>query len=111
MTHTRRAIIGSAIAVGASIPLLLYVIFGPKNGNPVGLGLLMLFGWLVGVVLIAWGAIGIVISQVRDNVYFNDTTTTEIYPLSLHAALPISQCFACAPVRNGRRGRPFNGIV
>ena len=59
--------IGSAIAVGASIPLLLYVIFGPKNGNPIGLGLLMLLGWLVGAVLIAWGAVGVVISQFRGN--------------------------------------------
>jgi hypothetical protein len=67
MTHTRRAMIGSAIAVGASIPLLLYVIFGPKNGNPIGLGLLMLLGWLVGAVLIAWGAVGVVISQFRRN--------------------------------------------
>ena len=59
--------IGCAIAVGASIPLLLYVIFGPKNGNPIGLGLLMLLGWLVGAVLIAWGAVGVVISQFRGN--------------------------------------------
>ena len=67
MTHTRRAVIGSAIAVGASIPLLLYVVFGPKDGNPIGLGLLMLIGWLVGAVLIAWGAVGVVISRFRDN--------------------------------------------
>src|SRR5687768_18057629 len=26
--------------------------------------------------------------------FFNDTATTEIYTLSLHDALPISQCFA-----------------
>ena len=67
MTHTRRAIIGSAVAVGASIPLLLYVILGPKDGNPIGLGLLMLLGWLVGAVLIAWGAVGLAISQFRNN--------------------------------------------
>jgi hypothetical protein len=67
MTHTRRAVIGSAIAVGASIPLLLYVVFGPKDGNPIGLGLLMLIGWLVGAVLIAWGAVGVVISRFRGN--------------------------------------------
>ena len=65
MTHTRRAVIGFAIAVGASIPLLLYVMFGPKDGNPIGLGLLMLIGWLVGAVLIAWGAVGVVISRFR----------------------------------------------
>src|SRR2546430_3222010 len=27
--------------------------------------------------------------------FFNDTATTEIYTLSLHDALPISQCLAC----------------
>ena len=29
--------------------------------------------------------------------FFNDTATTEIYPLSLHDALPISLVLACSP--------------
>lgn len=38
----------SAILMGLCIaPILLYVIFGPSDGNPVGLGLLMFFGTLV----------------------------------------------------------------
>jgi hypothetical protein len=65
VTHAKRTAIGFAIAVGASIPLLLYLILGPKDGNPIGLGLLMSLGWLVGVVLIAWGAAGLAISKLR----------------------------------------------
>lgn len=54
----RRILIGSLIfgAVGVS-PLLLYVIFGPADGNPIGLGLLAMasiplatFGVLIGLV-------------------------------------------------------------
>ena len=67
MTHTKRTMMGFAIAIGASVPLLLYVIFGPKDGNPIGLGLLMWLGWLVGAVLIVWGVVGLVISQFRAN--------------------------------------------
>ena len=39
-----------AVLVGLSIaPLLLYVVFGPADGNPIGLGLLMVFGtWVFG---------------------------------------------------------------
>src|SRR3712207_7167202 len=42
--------------------------------------------------------------------FFNDTATTEIYPLSLHDALPISAPPACAklarrPARGTRRAR------
>src|ERR1022692_1918746 len=35
--------------------------------------------------------------------FFNDTATTEIYPLSLHDAFPI-----CTPGTPGRRSRAFN---
>ena len=44
-----------------------YALTGPKDGNPIGLGLLMCLGWLVGAVLIAWGAVGLVISKFRGN--------------------------------------------
>ena len=53
-THVKA---GVATAIGASLPLVLYVIFGPKDGNPVGLGLLMMLGWLVGGALVAGGTI------------------------------------------------------
>jgi hypothetical protein len=47
-----------AIVAGLSLaPLVLYVIFGPKDGNPIGLGLLMFFGVPVGVLLFVVGFI------------------------------------------------------
>src|SRR2546425_8512481 len=37
--------------------------------------------------------------------FFNDTATTEIYTLSLHDALPISECAVDVPIADrGRRG-------
>src|SRR3712207_9262943 len=45
--------------------------------------------------------------SVRDIFFFNDTATTEIYTLSLHAALPIYAGRAAAwPSRAGRRRTP-----
>lgn len=38
-------------------PLLLYVIFGPADGNPIGLGLLFFFGAPVGFVLMVVGLV------------------------------------------------------
>jgi hypothetical protein len=43
--------IGVAVAVASLAPLLLYIVFGPKDGNPIGLGLLFFFGTPVGVIL------------------------------------------------------------
>src|SRR4051794_24094676 len=43
--------IGVAVAVASLAPLLFYIVFGPKDGNPIGLGLLFFFGTPVGVVL------------------------------------------------------------
>jgi hypothetical protein len=63
MTHAKRAKIGVAVAVVGSVPLILYVMLGPRDGNPVGLGLLMALSWLVGAVLTAWGVIGLVVAR------------------------------------------------
>ena len=63
MTHAKRAMIGVAVAVVGSVPLILYVMVGPRDGNPVGLGLLMCLSWLVGAVLTAWGVIGLVVAR------------------------------------------------
>jgi hypothetical protein len=47
-----------AIVIATSVaPLLLYVIFGPKDGNPIGLGLLMIFGVPLGLVLLVIGLV------------------------------------------------------
>lgn len=45
------------IAVG-TVPLLLYVIFGPADGNPIGLGLLAWASWLVGGICIVAALLG-----------------------------------------------------
>jgi len=46
------------IFMGLSVaPLFLYVIFGPKDGNPIGLGLLFFFGVPLGVVIFIVGFI------------------------------------------------------
>ncbi len=47
-----------AIVIAMSVaPLLLYVIFGPKDGNPIGLGLLFFFGVPLGLVLLVIGLV------------------------------------------------------
>jgi len=49
--------IGLAVIVLSLAPLLLYVVFGPKDGNPIGLGLLMVFGIPVGVAISVVGLV------------------------------------------------------
>lgn len=39
---------GIGIITVGTVPLLLYVMFGPADGNPIGLGLLAWASWLVG---------------------------------------------------------------
>jgi ABC-type proline/glycine betaine transport system permease subunit len=37
-------LVSVALAVLCAIPIQIYAAFGPEDGNPVGLGLLMVFG-------------------------------------------------------------------
>src|SRR5437868_15435079 len=46
------------------------------------------------------------LTHLYSNFYFNDTATTEIYPLSLHDALPI--CFSIKVDILGVRARSYN---
>lgn len=39
----------------ACLPLLIYIIVGPSDGNPIGLGLIAFFGQLIGAVGIILG--------------------------------------------------------
>jgi hypothetical protein len=39
----------SVWALGA-VPLLIYIVFGPADGNPIGLGLLYMAGQAVGLI-------------------------------------------------------------
>lgn len=47
-TGLRIIIYSLIIALLASLPLILYIIFGPKDGNPIGLGLLAWAGVSIG---------------------------------------------------------------
>ena len=49
--------IGLFVMAASLAPLLLYVIFGPKDGNPIGLGLLMVFGCPLGLLLLLLGLV------------------------------------------------------
>ena len=57
-SHIKRLKIGGLIVAAGTVPLLIYVMVGPKDGNPIGLGLLMWLSWLVGGVVVIWGVIG-----------------------------------------------------
>ncbi len=51
---------GLVVPVAGTIPILLYAIFGPANGNPIGLGLLAWMSWMLGLILLLVGVIGYV---------------------------------------------------
>lgn len=64
-SHIKRLKIGALIVAVGTVPLLIYGMVGPKDGNPVGLGLLMWLSWLIGGVLVIWGIIGGLIAYLR----------------------------------------------
>ena len=43
--------------VASLAPLLLYIVFGPADGNPIGLGLLMVAGVPTGLILLVIGLV------------------------------------------------------
>jgi hypothetical protein len=49
--------LGLFVAVIGYTPLQLYILFGPSDGNPVGLGLLFVMGMLAGLFVVAIGFI------------------------------------------------------
>jgi hypothetical protein len=63
--HAKKLKIGGLIVAVGTLPLLGYVLLGPKDGNPVGLGILMWLSWLIGGALLIWGTIGTVVSHLR----------------------------------------------
>lgn len=56
--------IGLAIGVIGVLPLLLYIQFGPRDGNPVGLGLLAVAAVPVSAVVMAVGLIKLLVELV-----------------------------------------------
>jgi hypothetical protein len=57
--------VSAAFGLGGILPLLLYVAFGPADGNPIGLGLLAVVTVPVGVIGIAAGLVALLVQYVR----------------------------------------------
>ena len=57
-------IIAVSVCIGAlsAFPLMLYVLLGPRNGNPVGIGLLFFLGMIVAQLGVLFGAVWFVIA-------------------------------------------------
>lgn len=53
---------GLALAVASYLPLQFSIWFGPKDANPIGFGLLLVFGTPVGLILAACGALYLAIT-------------------------------------------------
>lgn len=53
--HAAHMKLGAIIAALGTAPLLLYIAFGPADGNPIGLGLLAWASWLLAAVVVAVG--------------------------------------------------------
>jgi hypothetical protein len=47
------------------LPLLLYIVFGPADGNPIGLGLLAMLGMAIAYVGVPIGALMVLIGHLR----------------------------------------------
>lgn len=59
---SRFLIAGGVIAAVGYLPLQLYIVFGPRDGNPIGLGLLAIFAVPAGLVVFAIGLIKLAVS-------------------------------------------------
>lgn len=53
---------GLGLALSGLGPLGLYVLFGPADGNPIGLGLWFIVAFPAGLILAAFGAIQMLIA-------------------------------------------------
>lgn len=51
--------LGLAIAAMGYLPLQLYILFGPRDGNPIGLGLLFVVGLFAGIAVVGIGLISL----------------------------------------------------
>jgi hypothetical protein len=51
------------VGAGGIAPLLLYILLGPKNGNPIGLGLLAVVAAPVSLVGLAIGSITLLVER------------------------------------------------
>jgi hypothetical protein len=58
--------VGLIIAGVGYLPIQLYILLGPPDGNPIGLGLLFVIGVFVGLAVLAIGLIKHAIELFRD---------------------------------------------
>lgn len=58
---------GLLILAAGIVPLLLYMAFGPKDGNPIGLGLLFIIATPIGVLTILLNAALAFIQHARED--------------------------------------------
>lgn len=56
-------LVGLAVLVFGAGPLLLYITFGPADGNPIGLGLLAMVAVPVGGILAVFGLLRMLIER------------------------------------------------
>jgi len=54
---SRFLMVGLIIALVGYLPLQFYILFGPRDGNPIGLGLLFVIGVFTGLVVVVIGFI------------------------------------------------------
>lgn len=59
---TRIGLVLLALGTG---PLLLYIVFGPRDGNPIGLGLLFFFSFPVAAFFLLWGGAAALFHRLR----------------------------------------------
>lgn len=64
-SRSRFVMWGLGVAVLGYLPLQLYIVFGPRDGNPIGLGLLAVLGFGLGLLLIAIGLIKWALQRAR----------------------------------------------
>src|SRR5690606_15594141 len=58
---TTFVVFGVAVAAAGILPLLLYTVFGPEDGNPIGLGLLALAAVAIGAMSVLAGIVKLVV--------------------------------------------------
>lgn len=65
MRWNKPLIAAAALLALGSGPLILYVVFGPRDGNPIGLGLLFFFSFPFTLALGVWGGLLMLLEKRR----------------------------------------------
>lgn len=65
VTSRALLVIGALLIMAGPVPLALDILFGPGEGNHLGLGLLVWLCWLAGGALLVAGGVGSIITRWR----------------------------------------------